>query len=129
MFENNILGLYLEWYLADQPKLILKGWRNFLNFNLNYFSIPLLLRTLFSPWRKYQMTYGRGVDFGRYFETFVFNAFSRVIGLVMRIILIVSGVILEAGILLVGLFALVVWYLHPFILVFALMFSLRQIFF
>ncbi|MDO8265173.1 MAG: hypothetical protein Q7T34_02270, partial [Candidatus Parcubacteria bacterium] len=86
-----------------------------------------LFRTLFSPWRKYNFSYGKGFDIGRYSETLVFNIFSRIIGLLLRIFLIAAGLIIEAGIFLAGFLVLGIWFLHPLILAIALIFSIRQI--
>jgi hypothetical protein len=43
ILSNNIVSLYLEWHFFDASRNILLAWKNFLKFNLNYFSIPLLL--------------------------------------------------------------------------------------
>ena len=74
--SQNIFIQYFLWYFHDVPKEILKGWRNFLVFNFNYFSIPLLLKTFFSHWRQYKWSYGRGFDIARYLEAFFSNLIS-----------------------------------------------------
>jgi len=115
--KHNVFRQFLEWYLLDQPKLILKAWKNFLCFNMEYFSIPLLLKTFFSPWRRYTWPYGRGFSFKRYLDAFVSNAIFRGLGAVVRFVLIVVGIFLEIIILLAGIIVMITWFLWPLIVI------------
>lgn len=129
MIRENIVLLWTHWYFFEMPKNIISGWRNFLWFGSNYFSIPLLLKTLFSPWRRYSWSYGRGFDIGRYFSVLASNLISRLLGAVMRIILIVIGIVFEILIFFFGLIILAGWFLLPLLLImgtlagFAILFS------
>ncbi|MCX6764225.1 MAG: hypothetical protein NTU58_00745 [Candidatus Nealsonbacteria bacterium] len=115
--KQSIILQFLIWYLIDKPGAILKAWRNLLLFNLNYFSILLLLKTFFSPWRKYKWPYCRGFDFKIYLEAFFSNAIMRFIGASLRLFLIIFGIILEFFIILIGISALIIWFFLPFILI------------
>ena len=125
---SNIILQYLQWHFIDQPRAILRAWKNFLLFNLNYWSIPLLLKTFFSYWRKYQFSYGRGLDIKRYFEAFSFNAISRVMGAIMRGILIVIGIITEIFIIFVGIIIFLGWLFLPILLIFGIYYGFRILF-
>ena len=107
--SQNILIQYFVWHFFDAPKGILAGWKNCLKFNLNYWSVPLLTKTLFSHWRRYKYSYGRGFSFTRYFEVFTFNIISRVIGALMRSILIILGIITEVFVFLAGAIVILFW--------------------
>ncbi len=126
--KQTIFSQYLIWHFIDMPKEILKAWRNFLLFNLNYFSIPLLIRTLFSYWRQYQWSYGRGFDAARYLETFVSNLISRILGAIVRIFLIIFGIICEIFIFFSGLIIFLTWFILPLILIAGLIFGIFVIF-
>jgi hypothetical protein len=120
--------LYFKWHYFERTKLILKGWKNILVFNMNYFSVPFLLKTFFSPWRKYSWSYGRGFDPGRFFMAFSSNLISRTIGSFIRFIFIIIGFSFEVVFFFLGLVIFFLWVLMPFILIYLLFFSFRLIF-
>lgn len=65
-----------------------KSWQNLVSFSYNFFSIPLLTKTLFSPFQN--DTPNRDFDI---LERVVFAIFSRILGFLFRIILIVLGLV------------------------------------
>ncbi|MBI2042348.1 MAG: hypothetical protein HYT21_01155 [Candidatus Nealsonbacteria bacterium] len=125
---RSILFLYLEWHFVDRPKVILEGWLNCLKFNLNYWSVPVLLKTYFSHWRRYRYSYGRGFNFSRYIEAFAFNMISRAVGAVMRTIFIFLGIAAEILILAIGIFAILFWLVLPGLLFLGLFYGFQIIF-
>lgn len=129
MFEiyltRNILIQYLIWYFFDVPKEILKGWKNFLLFNLNYFSIFSLLKTFFSHWRQYKWDYGRGFDISRYLEAFFSNLISRILGAIMRTFLISLGILCEIFIIILGAIIFLIWIFLPVLMLSGLYFSIK----
>ena len=122
---QNIVSLWISWQFFDVPKNILKAWRNFLKFNLNYFSIPLLLKTFFSPWRRYIWYYPKGFDLGKYFEVFFSNLISRILGAVLRFFLIIIGILAEILIIFVGLMIFFGWLVLPILLIVGLIFGFK----
>lgn len=127
ILSNNIFVLWLTWHFFEASREILKAWRNYLLFNLNYFSIPILLRTFFSPWRRYVWSYGRGFDPSRYFEVALSNTFSRFIGMVLRSFLILIGLVAEIFIILVGLAIFLLWLALPLFIIGGIYYGFRQL--
>jgi hypothetical protein len=115
--KQNIFFQWLSWQFFEVPLNILKAWKNFLKFNFNYFSVPLLLKTFFSHWRKYRWSYGKGFDVGRYFEAFFSNLISRILGAIMRSILIFLGLVTEIFVFLSGIILFVGWLVLPALLI------------
>ncbi len=72
-----------------------QSWKNLLKYAYNAFSIPLLLRTLFSPW---QMDKGEGSKFV-FAERVAFAIFTRLLGFIARAILIILGLIFCVAVL------------------------------
>ncbi len=127
MIGQNIFFQYLSWQFWEMPVNILKTWRDFLKFNLNYFSVPLLLKTLFSPWRRYKVSYGRGFDVGRYLEAAFSNLIFRVIGAILRTFLIIAGTLAEILILFAGAVVFMSWLVLPALLIAGLIFGIQII--
>ena len=121
----NIFLQALIWYSYDIPKAILQGWKNFLLFNSNYFSLTTLLKTFFSHWRRYYSPYGKTFDIWTNIESLVFNMMSRVIGAILRTVLIILGLIIEVLILFIGFIVFFSWLLLPVLLLAALLFGLK----
>lgn len=126
--SQNILIQYLFWQFFEVPKEILKAWRNFLKFYLNYFSIPLLFKTLFSYWRRYRWFYPRGLRIGKYLEVFFSNLFSRFLGAVMRIILIFIGLLVEIFLIFAGIIIFLGWLILPILLILGLISGFKILF-
>jgi len=128
ILTQNIIYLWLEWQFFDAPKSILKGWRNYLKFNLNYFSVPVLLKTFFSHWHRYRYSYGKGFNAGRYFEAFTFNLMSRIIGAVLRLFFIFLGLLIEVFIILAGAVIFFGWLILPFLLITGIFYGFKILF-
>ena len=97
-------------------------------FNLHYFSIPLLLKTFFSPWKRYQEYYGRGFNLGRFLEAFFANLIFRILGAIMRTFLIIIGLLTEVILIIVGLLAFLGWLILPVILIIIFILGFRMLF-
>ena len=125
---DNIVFQYIAWHFVDAAKGILRGWGNCLKFNLNYWSAVTLIKTFLSPWRRYQYSYGKGFDFGRYFEVFTFNLFSRIIGAVLRIVFIALGLATEIFLLFGGLVVILFWIAMPVLIIAGFLYGFNLLF-
>ncbi len=119
--KRNVFVAFIDWHFHEALVGLFKAWRNFLSFNLRYFSIGELFRTLFSHWHRTSESYGRGFDFQRFINVFLGNMISRVLGAIVRLIFIVIGLITELLLLAGGLIALLFWVLLPLWLVLGLL--------
>ncbi len=117
------LAAFLYWYAAIAPGDLLAIWKNYLAANLNYFSMGLLLRTLLSPWHRTTEEYRNNGHLMDYVEAAVFNAVSRIVGLIIRLATISIGLIIELAILVLGPLALIAWFALPLALAAALFVS------
>lgn len=120
-----IIWQLLVWHFYDTPKSILEAFKNFLVFNFKFFSVGLLLKTLFSHWRRYKESYGRGLDIKRYFSVLVGNLTSRILGAMVRTAVIFIGLLVEFFIFLTAIFVLLTWLFLPILLLVGLYFGLK----
>lgn len=89
-------ALYLVWRPLG---FILAYWRfvgRFALFLVHLFAVPLLLKTLLSPWKRDLTVSGReGFDPKEWFNRHLFNLFSRFIGLFAKTVAIFFWILLE----------------------------------
>jgi len=124
---TKIFSQFIFWYFFEVPKKILKAWKNFLSFNLEFFSLSLLFKTFFAPWRKYIWTYPKSFDLTKYLEVFFSNLISRALGMIIRAALIFIGVLTQILIFLIGMIVLFGWLILPGLLWMGLGFGLKMI--
>ena len=115
--KQNIIIKWFKWHYYGAVGNLIKAWANFLKFNLNFFSIGLLLKTIFSPWRQYKEQYERGFSPSKWFFVFSGNMVSRVIGAIARILFIILGLIMEIFIFISGIVILILWLALPLVII------------
>ncbi|MDD5098208.1 MAG: hypothetical protein PHD31_00575 [Candidatus Pacebacteria bacterium] len=121
----NILTKYLYWQFIISPKKVLVIARNYLLFGSEFFSIKETIKSLFSPWKMITWSYGRGVDIGKYFEAFISNIFTRIIGFIMRTMLIIAFIVYELIIFISGIVAFIFILIYPFLALLGIIYGLR----
>lgn len=104
---------FWAWYYTGAMRSLIKTWRNFIIFVREYYSIPLLVKTLLAPWRKDITRRPRGLDIKKLFEALIFNLISRGIGFVVRFFTIIIGLVCLIGVIILGFLALIVWLVLP----------------
>jgi hypothetical protein len=102
-----IVPQYIRWHYS---RAIADYWRltaTLLWFFFYFFSIGLLLRTLFAPWRRLDE------DGGIWFERVIVNTLMRGVGAIMRTIVILFGLIVLIGTGFLSLLFFIIWLLLP----------------
>lgn len=107
---------FLYWHYTQGLRSYLKRWSYVVSWVVHYFSLTILLPTLFSPWRR--LTDDQeivGLNVGLLFEQMMFNLISRCIGAFVRIFLFLTGSLLLIPAFVAGFAGLICWLLLPFI--------------
>lgn len=105
---------YLVWHYSAGIRGFLVVWKDFLWFAYNFFSIPLLLRTLFSPFQRLGEDYKRGLDLEALASTLIVNTIMRFVGFFARSFVIVLGLASIVFVIAAGATLFVVWLMMPF---------------
>ncbi len=111
---------YAKWHYGRGITELVFNLKNLVIFVFNFFSIPVLLRTLVSPWERMGESYKKGFDLESWAETFVLNSIMRFVGLLIRTITIFLGLILSSISFLLAILVFLSWILMPFLLLFFL---------
>ncbi len=127
--KRGIFSLWFLWHYFVALEGIYLGWKSIFLFVLNYFSLSFLLKTIFSPWRRYKFSLRKGFDVGKIVEVITFNIFSRVIGMVMRTGAILIGIITATFVIVLGVFIILMWVILPMAIIFGIFFFLQCLIF
>ncbi len=115
--KKSIISSWIKWHFIETPKNLLFGWFNYLKYNIDYFSIPLLVKTLFSHWRMYKEPYPKGLEPTKIFYVFMGNMIARVLGAIVRVFVIAFGIIVEVVIFFGGIIIIFGWLILPFFII------------
>ena len=105
---------FLQWWYSRGWGIYFLGFRDRLRNTADFFSIGLLLKTLFQPFR--QISANERGDTGGLEGTLVAffdRLLSRVIGFIVRVFVIVGGIVSLAFMVVIGLAISIVWPLIP----------------
>ena len=108
---------YLAWHYSAALREGFVIWKNFLWFFSQFFSLGLLFRTLFSPWRRMREYYSRGLDPKQYFEVLILNIIMRFVGFIIRVVTIFAGLLVELMAVVAGVFAFILWLFLPVVII------------
>lgn len=110
-----LINFFSWWYT--------KGWFSFgkkvidrIGYLIQVFSIPILLKTLFAPWKR--ITTNPGKSIAEKLRALLDNLVSRIIGFLTRTIVIITSIIIILITAIVGLILFIIWPLLPFTIIF-----------
>lgn len=109
MKSSLILPSYIGWHYTDAIRNIWGIFTNFIWFLYHFFSVPILLKTLFDPWQKLGEKYKKGLGHGTSF-------LLRVLGFAIRITVLGLAFMLMVGVFCVTIVFYVLWIFLPIIL-------------
>lgn len=105
---------FLIWHYSQGLRTYLKRWSYIVGGIVHFFSLPLLLLSLFSPYRRLVDNEKIiGVNLQLWFRQFTFNLISRFIGAFVRLFLFLFGLLLIIPAFLVGFIGLIFWLIFP----------------
>lgn len=110
---------YLLWHYSRAYRELFHIERTILWFLYHFFSLPELIRTYFSPWKRLGEEYGSIFHPEAFFESLATNIIMRIVGIIMRTIVIVAGVVVIILAILFSILLVLIWTLMPLLVCFA----------
>ena len=121
-----VLPYYARWHYSRGLKDFLHNWKNLLGFLVDFFSLEILFKTLFSPWERMSEGYGSGFKPGQFLETLIVNVLMRVFGFVARSIVLVLGFISIGITMVLGVCMMICWIVLPALILFLIALSIHN---
>lgn len=107
---------YLRWHYTKALVELCRIYKNITVFLYGFFSIGVLLRSYFAPWRRLGEDYPSNLlDIAGILSVLVVNTLMRLFGLVMRTVIIVFGLLIVCLFIILFPFLLLLWLLLPLI--------------
>lgn len=110
---------FFGWWLVDQPIQLWGLTAKITHSVLIFFSIPVLIRTLFAPWKRDIYT-PKNASLDIIFKTIIDNFISRLIGFIVRFFTIIVGLVATGVCFIVLIAMMIFWLCAPVIILFIL---------
>jgi hypothetical protein len=121
---------YLVWHYSRALQDIIGIILNYLWFVNHLFSVPDVLKTLFVPWKRMQEKKVRIlIDPGAFFGNILVNIIMRIVGFVVRSVLLFMATCGFVFIALFGICFFALWITLPLVLIHILLISVSFLFF
>jgi len=128
MLFLTIMHHYILWHYTKAFGEIAHISKNFFWFTTHFFSLPQLIRSYFAPWKR--MTEERGDTFN--FEDLagfiIINILSRLVGMILRTTIILTGTVALLIVLLCTIATYVFWIMAPAALLVCLILGVTLLF-
>jgi hypothetical protein len=109
-----IAPIYLRWHYTTAIADLLRIDGNIFWFLWHFFSVPDTLRTFFEPWERMGEKYKKGFDVPEFASTLVVNILMRIVGIIMRTILMFFAFVSFVWAIVFAIVTFFVWLLIPF---------------
>lgn len=117
---------FFYWWLSYAPDRIIYIGKKTITLVYNYFSVPLLFRTLFDPWKKDEIdTTNMALD--DMIKVWFANLISRLVGAAVRTITIMVGILIIAGTFLSAVLFFAGFILAPIVVVYMIVNGLTRL--
>lgn len=115
MFFLTIVRDYLNWHYTTALISFVRVYKNFWWFLTQFFSIPQLLGSLISPYKRITEKRRRLLDIEGWIGFIIINFVSRLIGLISRLVILSLGVTSLVGLSLFASMIYALFIIAPFL--------------
>ena len=111
----------VAWEYGGGIREFIIAWQNIHWFLWRVFSVPLLVWTFFAPFRRTSEGYGRGFDPAALVQVFLVNMVTRLVGVMVRSVLLATALLFQAIIFVAGGFLFFLFLLTPVVIPFSIL--------
>lgn len=104
---------YAVWHYTRGVHDIFDIWKNIMWFVKEFFSINLLLKTFFKPWKRLQERHYRSEGISEFLTNVTVNTLMRIVGIFIRTIVIVIGLAFLILSFILGILLFGIWFILP----------------
>ena len=108
---------YLRWHYTSAFRSIVLIWIDLLWFVYHFFSVPTVVRTFLSPWKRLGEETRSGFHPQEFFEALVTNTMMRIVGIIIRTFFLLFAALALAAMLFGGVATLILWPFLPLVAV------------
>ena len=117
---------YFDWHYRKKTMALMFTLSAYVAFIYHYFSLGILLATLFAPWKREKLRVKDIFPLGPFLEAFTFNVVSIIMGTLIRLITMLIGVIVLLATVAVCAIIAAMWLGLPILSLPAYLASLRE---
>jgi hypothetical protein len=107
---------YISWHYTKAISDLIGLFKNFARFIWTFFSIKLLLQTLFVPFQKLSVKRTKKLDLEDFFSALVTNLLMRIIGFIIRSFFIAIGIFSMIFFVIAYSVLFMIWMVLPLVL-------------
>lgn len=108
---------YFRWHYSTALRQFFLIWSNLMWFVVYFFSLPQLVSSWLSPWKRITEKRTRAWNFEDMLGTFFINLMSRLVGAIIRTVFILLGFIALCVSVGMGILTYVFWVVAPAVII------------
>lgn len=125
-----VVSHYLFWHYSVALVRFTAIYRDIVFFMSDFFSLSVLLKSFFAPWRRLSEPYPEDkFNISEILAVFVVNSLMRLVGIIMRSIIIIAGLMVLFLVIIFYPILLVLWLALPLLIVILLAAGIRLLLF
>lgn len=102
---------FFSWWYGLGWRLAIQRTRLMVSHNVQIFSVSILLKTLFEPWKRITSNPGAGIS--AHAQASLDNAISRLVGFFVRFLVLIAAIVTTLMIGIIGIVQIIIWPLLP----------------